>query len=397
MTRIRIVGIEKVKASDLVPHPQNWRVHPERQRETLRAAVDEIGFTAAPIVRKLRGGKYQIIDGHLRAEEMGDQEIPVIVTDLTEAEAKKALLTTDPLTAMAGIGEEALLELLGEVAFDADELTSLAADLQGGSPRGGLTDADAVPAPPAKPKSKRGDLYTLGDHRLLCGDATDADDVARLLDGDQPPLTITDPPYGVDYDPAWRERYDGRWRYRTGKVAGDDRADWRQAIAHFPGPVAYLWHASQGVVAAAESLESQGFALRAYIIWVKQTSVFGRGHYHWAHEPCWYAVRKGDQAGWIGGRKQSTIWEIANVHRTQGTTDDAVTEHGTQKPVECMERPLRNHTGDVYDPFLGSGTTLIAAERLGRRCYGMEIEPGYADVVVKRWQDYTGQKAERQR
>jgi DNA modification methylase len=142
-------------------------------------------------------------------------------------------------------------------------------------------------------------------------------------------------------------------------------------------------------------IEASGFRIRSQIVWSKPAPVMGRGAYHWQHEPCFYAVREGASAGWIGDRKQSTIWEVPNVHRTRGTSDDMITDHGTQKPVEVMARPIRNHTGDVYEPFSGSGSCLIAAEQLGRRCYAMEIEPKYVQMAIERWQAYTGGHAER--
>jgi DNA modification methylase len=205
---------------------------------------------------------------------------------------------------------------------------------------------------------------------------------------------VTDPPYGVEYDPAWRQRAaeQGLLAYatrRVGKVANDDRVDWREAWALFPGNVIYCWHAGRHASSVQASIESSGFEIRCQIIWAKPHFPISRGHYHWRHEPCWYAVREGANASWIGGRDQTTLWEVALDRNVEGG-------HGTQKPLECMARPVRNHEGDVYDPFLGSGTTLIAAEKLGRICYGMEIESRYCDVVLARWEQFTGQTAERE-
>jgi DNA modification methylase len=175
---------------------------------------------------------------------------------------------------------------------------------------------------------------------------------------------------------------------REGKVTNDDRIDWTETWRLFPGDVAYVWHAGVFAASTAAQIAASGFAIRSQIIWRKPSFPISRGHYHWQHEPCWYAVREGETAAWIGDRSQTTVWDIAGRSETQ-------TEHGTQKPVECMARPLRNHDGDVYEPFAGSGTTLIAAEQLERRCFAIEIDPAYCDVVVTRWEQLTGAKARR--
>ncbi|CAA9247912.1 MAG: DNA modification methylase [uncultured Craurococcus sp.] len=227
-----------------------------------------------------------------------------------------------------------------------------------------------MPEVPANPVSRLGDLWQLGRHRLLCGDSTD-------------------PPYGVDYNPAWRNAaLEGSKTQRTGKVLNDHRADWREAWALFPGEVAYVWHGALHATSVAESLAACGFEIRAQIVWAKERLVMGRGHYHWQHEPCWYAVR--GTAHWSGDRKQTTLWQIAS--RGQ----DVETTHGTQKPVECMARPIRNNSSPgqaMYEPFCGSGTAVIAAEMEGRACHAIELSPAYVDVAVTRWQAFTGQQA----
>jgi DNA modification methylase len=203
---------------------------------------------------------------------------------------------------------------------------------------------------------------------------------------------VTDPPYGTNYDPSWRHRSGLNNSKRVGKVTNDDRVDWTEAYRLFPGHVAYVWHAGRFAADLTLNLRDAGFEVRTQIIWKKSRFVIGRGHYHWGHEPAWYAVREGGSAKWCGDRKQSTVWDI------DGRYQDAETVHGTQKPVEAMARPIRNHgtkNDDVYDPFLGSGTTIIAAEMSGRRCFGMEISPAYCDVSVQRWERFTGKKAKR--
>jgi DNA modification methylase len=360
--------------------------------------LDEVGWVQDVVVNRRSG---YVVDGHLRvalAVSRGEPSIPVVYVDLDPKEELLVLAALDPLAAMAGTDPDALASLVGEITVPAGALKDMLAQLAGAAgPKVGETGPDDVPEVPEEPYVQRGELYALGDHRLLCGDATNAEDVARLLAGDKPRLMITDPPYGVDFDPgnnpsAVNDRRDSRRRRGT---FDDGRADWREAYALAPAEVAYVWHASTHVVDVAASIDACGYERRAYLIWAKQAHTFGRGHYHWQHEPCWYAVRKGAKAHWIGDRSQSTLWRIDNVHPTHGTTDDGETDHGTQKPVECMERPLRNHEGDVYDPFLGSGTTMIAAQRLGRRCYGVEIEPRYVQVAIERWEAFTGGKAER--
>ena len=202
---------------------------------------------------------------------------------------------------------------------------------------------------------------------------------------------VSDPPYGVEYDPTWRNEAGVSATARTGAVSNDHRADWREAWALFPGDVAYVWHAGIHAGTVADSLTACGFAIRAQIVWVKPRLVLSRGHYHWQHEPCWYAVRDGATGHWQGARDQTTVWTIGS-----GGDEDTATIHGTQKPVECMRRPIVNNSAEgdaVYEPFAGSGSTVIAAETTGRRCLAMELDPRYCDVIVQRWQGLTGKAA----
>jgi DNA modification methylase len=247
---------------------------------------------------------------------------------------------------------------------------------------GPVEGEDEVPDLPVTPVSVPGELWRLGAHRLICGDSTAADV--------KPLLMVTDPPYGVAYDPSWRNQAGAARTKRTGKVLNDDRADWREAWALFPGDIAYVWHGALHAATVAESLMTAGFAIRSQITWAKDRLVLSRVDYHWQHEPCWYAVRAKGKGHWAGDRKQTTLWQIAN--RDQ----DADTVHGTQKPVECMRRPMLNNSSPgqaVYQPFMGSGTTLIAAETTGRICYGVELNPAYVDVAIERWQAFTGEEA----
>ncbi len=273
------------------------------------------------------------------------------------------------------------------IGIPEDELDALLQNHDALGADGPVEGEDDIPEPPVTPVSVAGDLWQLGAHRLICGDSTSADVVGRLLADVRPLLMVTDPPYGVEYDPSWRNQAGAAKTKRTGKVLNDDRADWREAWALFPGDVAYVWHGALHATAVAESLVAAGFVVRSQIIWAKDRLVLSRGDYHWQHEPCWYAVKKTGKGHWAGDRKQTTLWQIS------GKDQDATTVHGTQKPVECMRRPILNNSSPgqaVYEPFMGSGTTLIAAETTGRVCFGVELNPAYVDVAIERWQQFTG-------
>jgi DNA modification methylase len=399
MTDLRFApsAVELVPIERLLPYAGNARIHDHDQIARIAASIARFGWTVPALVDE-RG---VLVAGHgrlLAARHLGLKEVPVIRLDhLTDAEARAYRIADNKLTEIAGWDEDALaaeLERLGEDGFDLsltgfneEEIGRLLDRLGGGA---GETGEDQVPEPPADPVTRPGDLWLLGKHRLLCGDATVATDVERLLGKTVPHLMVTDPPYGVDYDPGWRNEAGVSATARTGKVRNDDRADWREAWALFPGDVAYVWHAGVHARTVAESLEVRGFRIRSQIVWTKPRFVLGRGDYHWQHEPCWYAVREGATGHWQGARDQSTVWSIG-----AGEEDEA-TVHGTQKPVECMRKPILNNSarGDaVYEPFCGSGSTLIAAEKTGRVCLGIEIDPRYCDVIVGRWQKLTGGKA----
>lgn len=385
----------------LLPYAANARTHDPEQVAQIAASIAEFGFNVPCLIDE-RG---VLIAGHgrlLAARKLGLVDVPVIRLDhLSDAQARAYRIADNQIALNSAWNEDLLatelarlkddgvgLDLLG---FADDELDRLLASLDEGGAAGADGDEDAVPEPPEEPVTRPGNLWLLGKHRLLCGDSTNANDVARLLDGARPHLMVCDPPYGVEYDPSWRNEAGVSATARTGKVANDDRADWREAWALFPGDVAYVWHAGVHTKTVAGSLEAAGFAIRSQIIWAKPRFVLGRGDYHWRHEPCFYAVRKSANAHWQGARDQATLWEIGS-----GGDEDAATVHGTQKPVECMRRPIVNNSAKgeaVYEPFTGSGSTLIAAETTGRVCFAMEIDPRYCDVIIARWQTFTGQKA----
>ncbi|MDB6179043.1 site-specific DNA-methyltransferase [Paracoccus sp. Z330] len=383
----------------LRPYARNAKMHGADQVARIAASMARFGWTVPCMV----GDDGELIAGHgrvLAATELGLHEVPVIrLGHLDEAERRAYRIADNKLTEL-GDWDEALLrdEVAGLLAddfdlsllgFAEDELEALLQD-PALAEDGAAEGEDEVPEPPADPVSVPGDLWRLGSHRLICGDSTSADVVARLLGDVRPLLMVTDPPYGVEYDPAWRNATGAAKTKRTGKVLNDDRADWREAWALFPGDVAYVWHGALHATTVADSLIAAGFDIRSQIIWAKDRLVLSRGDYHWQHEPCWYAVKKRGKGHWAGDRKQTTLWQIANKDQ------DAETVHGTQKPVECMRRPILNNSSPgqaIYEPFMGSGTTLIAAETTRRVCYGIELNPAYVDVAIARWQNLTGQAA----
>src|SRR3954463_11469387 len=369
--------------------------------DRMAVSIEEYGFKI-PILVSSEG---EIVDGDLRlkaARKLGFVEAPVIVCDgWRPAQVRGFRLLPNRSANGAEWDLPAVAEELAELrtlhfdlsltGFDTSEIEELLA------PRADEGTLESVPEKPQVPVSVPGDLWLCGAHRVLCGDATEATAVGRLLGTAVPVLMITDPPDRVNYDPLWREEAGLGAQRQTGTVENDDRVDWSDAFALFPGDVAYVWHAGLYADKVASSLQRCQFAIRSQIIWSKQHFALSRGHYHWQHEPCWYAVRAGKPASWCGDRKQSTVWEVSNLNAFGGeTATDTITGHGTQKPVEVMRRPLLNHTergGLVYDPFLGSGSTLVAAEDTGRVCYGLELSPAYVDVIVQRWQKLTGRKA----
>lgn len=399
--------IETLPIDTLIPYARNSRTHSDDQVAQIAASIREFGFTN-PVLIDADGG---LIAGHGRvmgARKLGMADIPCIrLAHLSEAQRRAYVIADNKLALNAGWDDAMLaLELrdlqgmdfdLSLTGFENNDIAALLAGLDA-TPEG-ETDADAVPEPQAAVVTQPGDVWVLGNHRIKCGSSTVATDVAALLGGGVPHLMVTDPPYGVEYDADWRNealagkpRADGKiggGGRAVGKVENDDKADWREAWALFPGEVAYVWHADNKANIVADSLLACGFDIRAQVIWAKSQLVIGRGHYHPKHEPCWYAVKQGGTGHWQGDRKQTTLWEINKPHKSE-------TGHSTQKPVECMLWPIQNNSqaGDsVYEPFSGSGTTIIAAEQTGRRCYAMELSPQYVDVAVRRWQQFTGKTA----
>lgn len=401
--RSRIVGRGDESPTALVANPSNYRKHPKAQAAALAGVLSEVGWVQDVIVNKTTG---HLVDGHLRlslALERKEPTIPVVYVELTEAEESLVLATIDPLAALAQTDAAALDALLrsvstGDAAVQAmlSELANQAGLDYGKSPIAEDPGAQIDKAEELREKwrTSRGQLWTIPSasvpgkaHRLLCGDSTSAEDVARLMGGEKPLLMVTDPPYGVNLDQGWRDRrgLNGFGRAQADHLAGDDTADWSEAWLLSPADVAYVWSAAGALqLEAGAALQTGNFELRQQIVWVKTMAPMSRSAYHWKHEPCWYAVRKGATAHWIGDHKETTVWEAASPKHIMGGSDEAKEDHPTQKPLECMARPIRNHEGDVYDPFLGSGTTMVAAEQLGRACFGCDIEPKYVAVALER-------------
>lgn len=407
MMEIQIWSIDRV-----IPYPRNARKITDKAVDKVAASIKEFGWRQ-PIVVDKDG---VVIVGHVRlraAQKLGLTKVPIhVASELTPAQVKAYRLMDNRSNDETGWDAELLgaeisdlkaLEIdLALTGMDPREIEALVVDPVAAQ------RAEETPAIPKDPVSKPGDLWLLGPHRVLCGDSTSAEAVSRLFAAPKavlkPLLMVTDPPYGVEYDPGWRDDYNQtpspnkafvKANRNTGKVSNDDQVDWSPAWQLFPGDVAYVWHAGVYAGEVATSLYAAEFEMRAQIIWRKQHFVMSRGAYHWQHEPCWYAVRKGKTANWKGDRKQTTVWDVANLNPMGGSKEIA-TGHGTQKPIEVMRRPILNHTDAgavVYDPFLGSGSTLMAAHLSDRVCCGNELDPKYVDVIVRRWQDFTGQKA----
>jgi DNA modification methylase len=373
----------------------------------MEESIREYGFRVPVLVK----GDGEVIDGHLRlkaARKMGLGTVPVIrVDDLSEEKIKAFRLLVNRSVDWAvwddeGLGRE-LRELM-EVGFDLnltgfstleiDELLKEAEqEIEDLGVGGGDDEGEDLGG---EVRTKRGDVWVMDGHRLLCGDSTNREEVSKLFGDLRVNLCVTDPPYGVNYEPGWqKERIKGirNSNYSTGKVLNDDRSDWSEVweiFCEFGGSVIYCWSPSgDKMFDFYNSLKKVGFEVRQQIIWRKNLAIISRGNYNIQHEVCWYGVKKGGRANWQGANDATTVWDI-QVRQKKDTG------HSTQKPLECMKYPIgyNSRRGDiVYDPFMGSGTTLIACEQMGRRCLGVELNEEYVDMAVRRWESETGKVA----
>jgi len=376
------------KLNELKKLPNNPRIIRDKQFKTLCDSIRDNPkyFEARPIILSNRTGEMVIIAGNQRyeaAKSLKLKEVPTFLIEGLDEAKEREIIIRDNISN-------------GEFDFDllANEWSDLplvewGVDL----PEDWLVEEKADPAD-AEPqidraaelnkiwKVKTGDLWQIGEHRLLCGDSTKKEDVGRVMGGEKPLLMVTDPPYGVEYDPEWRaEAGVNKNKNKMGKVTNDDIADWSPAWLLFTGDVAYVWHDGRRASEVQASIEKAGFLIRNQVIWAKDRMALSRGDYHWQHEPCWYAVRDGKPGHRTDDRTQTTLWVIP-------ARDDSGHGHSTQKPLECMARPIRNHDIEfIYDPFLGSGTTMVACQNLNRKCRGIEISENYCAVILQRMTD----------
>jgi DNA modification methylase len=401
--RDRIKELRRVKASELLRNPRNWRVHPIAQAQALRALLIEIGYADALIARELADGQLQLIDGHLRAETTPDEEVPVLVLDVTEEEADKLLLTLDPLAAMAEADTGRIKALLETVRSDDEAVQELFKRTAGERlwrilhPQE-IDEAEVAPERADELKARwgteSGQLWKIGEHRVICGDCTDKATIGRLWgNGDARRLRLiwTDPPYGVSYadKTAWMNRHGAQTQRKP--IHNDDLAPAQVAALFSAALTSAVAHAERGAAIYASvpagpllpifiaAMEQGGFGYRHCLVWVKQNFVLGRSDYHYRHEPILYGWREDGPHYFSEDRTQGSVFEVDRP---------MVSElHPTTKPVELIARMVANSSRPqelVYDPFCGSGSTLLAAHQLGRIGYGVEIDPGYVAVTLER-------------
>jgi len=400
------VKIEQIKLDALIPYARNSRTHSDAQVAQIAASIKEFGFTN-PVLIDETGS---IIAGHGRvmaARKLAIADVPSIrLTHLTEAQKKAYIIADNKLALNAGWDDEMLaVELtdLKDMGFDLD-LTGFSTDeieaLLAPTGTEGLTDEDAVPEVPEAPVTVLGDVWLLGKHRVMCGDSTSIDAVEKLMDGQKADMVFTDPPFNVGVAGGTRDARDKK-NYRSGEIIKNDAlrsGDFLQflteafatmALVIKDGAAVYVAHSDKEAFNFALAFRNAGFITRQIIIWAKQSFVFGRSDYHPQHEPILYGWKDGAAHNFYGERNQSTVWNIDRPMRSEK-------EHPTQKPIALVEKAITNSSKSedlLFEPFGGSGSTLIACEKTGRINRSMELDPKYCDVIVQRWQEFTGQTA----
>jgi hypothetical protein len=416
-----------VPIESITLHPRNSRIG---DVEAVAASLRRFGQQKPLVVQA--STRFVVAGNHLlrAAQKLGWTSIAANVEAMDDATATAYMLADNRTSDLGGYDDTLLAAILAEQSA-ADNLAATGydpADVAALLRAAGLDerDPDVVPDPPSETDVyvQPGQLWILGNHRLLCGNATNDADVARLLEGATPTLLDTDPPYGIQLDQTWRDAagYNALGRaeapymriaeekgatlatrgahgrgpgHRNTTISGDTRADWSAAFALVPSlQVGYIWYASSHTLEVLGGLLAIGFELVQQIIWDKGLFAMSRQWYHWAHEPCFVVRKPGAKVPFYGERNQATIWRAPSPKMIMAGSTEAKQDHPAQKPVVLFETPIANHLrpGEaVYDPFCGSGTTLIAAERLGRRCYAMEIDPKYVQVAIERWRSFSGQ------
>lgn len=380
-TRIRITELRHVLASSLRANPRNWRTHPQAQSDAMRGILSEIGYADSLIARELPDGSLMLIDGHLRAETTPGEIVPVQIVDLTEAEADKLLLSLDPLAAMAETDAAAMEQLCAEAETNNEALQAMWDEMQASS-MGDPTEIveDKAPEPPVVPITKPGDLWLLGDHRVMCGDSTKADDVERLMAGARAGGLLFDPPWDVEFMvPA--PKLDSSLVFTDGRRMFD-------AIGLFGAPTwAFVWDCSSCWYTPNRPLQRAKFCL-----WYGEIGSFdfNGSHYGDAGEARTVFHSRGSYEFVPDARGK----HLADIFQAPITKLHADSKHPHTKPLDWVRMLIADCvTGDLFDPFCGSGTSVVACEQLGRKCFGMEISPAYCDVIVKRWENLTGKKA----
>jgi DNA modification methylase len=391
-------GVQCWPIEKLKPYEKNARTHSQEQVEQIAASMLEYGFTNPILI----DGNDEIIAGHGRlmaANHLGLKEVPVIVlSHLTEEQKRAYVIADNQLALNAGWDEGVLrqeLSALKEAGYDLaltgfsdEDLGRLMPDLQTQEPPPG--DEEKVPAVHANPVSRMGDVWILGKHRLMVGSATDLAAVEKLMAGRKADMIFTDPPYNVNYEGKTKDAL----KIQNDKMSNDEfyqflyDAFTNMFTVTQPGGAIYIAHADSEGMNFRKAMMDAGFLLKQCIIWVKQTIVMGRQDYHWQHEPILYGWHGGGSHSWYGDRKQSTVWNVDKPARNG--------EHPTMKPIVLMEKAILNSSERaqiVLDLFGGSGSTLIACEKNARKCRTMELDPRYADVIVRRWQEFTKKTA----